>query len=188
MYPVELSTPSSQFVIFGLHRPRHTGANGHTEREIRQQILPSTVQSSRTGEPQSFTTPPILPQQHTSVTHACPQQSFPCSRLMMRGKRGTRDPMFSLTAFTLPGSVTTSVLFRVPATGRDKTARGVYFNPPWKMACTIPGASLYSRAKNICIERRRARNMTRISVGTHLDFLVPRRKEDTSYYTYLTRE
>lgn len=63
---------------------------------------------------------------------------------MMRGSRGAKEPRFSLTAFTLPGRVTTRVLFRVPATGRDSTASGVYLRPPWNIACTTPGASLGS--------------------------------------------
>lgn len=63
----------------------------------------------------------------------------------MRGNSGAKEPRFSLTAFTLPGRVTTSVLFRVPATGRDRTASLVYFRPPWYIAWMTPGASLRKR-------------------------------------------
>eukprot|EP00953_Heterococcus_sp_UTEX-ZZ885_P027646 14808-Heterococcus_DN1.PRE.2 len=45
----------------------------------------------------------------------------------MRGSSGITAVIFSFTAFTLPGSVSTSVLPIVPATGRD--------------TCISPGAS-----------------------------------------------
>lgn len=63
----------------------------------------------------------------------------------MRGSSTEMEPRFSLTALTLPGSVTTRVLFRVPATGRESTASGVCFKPPWYIACTMPGASLENK-------------------------------------------
>lgn len=44
----------------------------------------------------------------------------------------------------LPGSVAMKVWWRVPATGRAKTAKGVYFKPSCNKACAIPGAGRWS--------------------------------------------
>ena len=73
------------------------------------------------------------------------QHAFPCRRPRMRGSSTMMEPRFSLTALTLPGSVTTRVLLPVPATGRESTASGVCFKPPWYIAWTMPGASLENK-------------------------------------------
>ena len=48
--------------------------------------------------------------------------------------------MFSFTALTLPGSVTTRVFLIVPAIGLDNAASGVCLIDAESKRCTIPGA------------------------------------------------
>lgn len=64
---------------------------------------------------------------------------------------------FSLTAFTLPGRVTTSVSPTVPATGRASAASGVFCSDAAIMRCTSPGASRSMRGRIAC---RRASGVT----------------------------
>src|SRR5688572_26258141 len=75
-------------------------------------------------------------------THS-PHPNDDCFRVSIAwANMGRTAPKHSLTPLTLPGKLIISVDCRMPATARDRAARGVLLNPSTRISSAMPGTGL----------------------------------------------